>query len=170
MYLSDKLINRYGIRPVLAGGMGLLAVGTGFLSVLPSDGSYWFSFFPGFLLVGTGFGLAYPSSTVGAVTDVERSRHGMASGLQQTSWELGGGSGLAIYTAIAVALTGFGSSGVHTATAFIGGFRTAMAVAAVIAVVATLVALTLRSGIEVEAASEISQKNENPLRISLIER
>lgn len=152
--LAGQLVNRYGLRPVLTVGMSLTAVGVGYLSLVPINGSYWISFFPGLAVMAVGYGLAYTSSTVGAVADISEARHGLASGLQQTSFQLGTGIGLAIYVTIAATFTAFGSSAsANDAAAFVDGFNVAMAVAAVVAGVAALAALTLRSGLEAESTA-----------------
>lgn len=165
IYLSGQLLSQYGLGPILAGGMGLAAVGFGYLSMVPIDGSYWVAFLPGLTVMAAGYGLAMPCVTVGAVADIDEARHGLATGIQQTAGQVGAGAGFALYVMIAATLTVFGSGdGVSGAKALGGGFKAAMATAAVVAGAAALAALTLRSGIGVDStASEPATDRQVPM-------
>lgn len=149
--IAGRLVSRYGMRPVLAFGLVLDAIGAAALTQLPVNGGYWMSFFPGILLIGLGFGFIYTAATIGAVFGVDEQYHGIASALQQTAFEIASGIGLALYISVAALFTDFGG---HTGTpaTFVNGFNTAMLIAAISATAATLATLTLQLGIGAESS------------------
>lgn len=112
-------------------------------------------------MAAVGVGLAYPGVTVGAVADIDTSRHGLASGLQQTSFQIGSGVGLTLYVTVATALTTEGGAENGTA-ALVNGFTTAMVANAAVVGIAVLTALTLRSGIEAESTVETAHDGREP--------
>jgi hypothetical protein len=80
-------------------------VSVALLSRLPVDGRYFWDLFPAFLLGGAGLGLSFVSATIGSLTGVSHSDAGVASGLVNTSRQIGGAIGLAALSAIAAAST-----------------------------------------------------------------
>jgi EmrB/QacA subfamily drug resistance transporter len=141
---AGRLATRYGARAVLLTGLGLLAVGMAVLARLPADASYAVDLLPALLLLGAGAGLALPTVTALAMSDATEADAGLASGLANTSQQVGGALGISVLAAVAAARTAaLGGSG---AQALAGGFRLAFAVAGLLALGAVAVAaLVLRA-------------------------
>jgi EmrB/QacA subfamily drug resistance transporter len=135
---AGRLAERFGARPVLLTGLGLLAVGMVLLARLPATASYPTDLLPALLLLGAGAGLALPTVTALAMSDATDADAGLASGLANTSQQVGGALGISVLAAVAAARTAdLGGSG---AAALAGGFRLAFAVAAGLALAALAVA------------------------------
>jgi MFS family permease len=135
---AGRLAARFGPRSVLLAGLGLLAAGLAVLARLPADASYAVDLLPALLLLGAGAGLALPTVTALAMSDATDADAGLASGLANTSQQVGGALGIAVLAAVAAARTAaLGGSG---AAALAGGFRLAFAVAAMLALAAFAVA------------------------------
>jgi MFS family permease len=149
--VSQSLALRLGVRRVLPVGLVLAAAGLVLYAQLPEHGHYFWDLFPAFVLSGVGLGLAFVPMTIGALTGVEQSDAGVASGLINTSQQVGGAIGVAAATTIA---TTFTLHYVHShagATALGGaalthGFQIAFYVlAGVAALAAVLAALIIES-------------------------
>src|SRR5262249_9664649 len=104
--VSQALVTRVGVRRVLPVGMALAAGALVLFAQLPVDGHYFWDLFPAFLLGGVGLALACGPVAVGAVSGVRASGAGVASGLLNTSQQIGGGIGVAVATTIAATFTG----------------------------------------------------------------
>jgi EmrB/QacA subfamily drug resistance transporter len=149
--LSQALVTRVGIRRVLPLGMVLTTAGLVLYAQVPVDGHYFWNLFPAFLLSGVGLALAFVPMSIGALTSVRASDAGVASGLLNTSQQVGGAIGVAIATTVATTLTNSYVNGHAGSTAFGGaalthGFQVAFYVLAAIAGVAALAsALMLES-------------------------
>src|SRR5256714_11910884 len=89
--VSQSLATRIGIRRVLPVGMVLAAAGLVLYARLPVHGHYFWDLFPAFLLSGIGLALAFVPMSIGALTGVRESEAGVASGLINTSQQIGGG-------------------------------------------------------------------------------
>ena len=143
--VAQFVVGRLGVRRVLSGGLLLSAVSVVLLSRLPVHGHYFWDVFPGFVLGGAGMGLSFVPVTIASLTGVERSDAGVASGLVNTSRQIGGAIGLAAASAIAATSThGYVqdhvTSTAASAAALDHGFRTALYVLAALAVTGALVA------------------------------
>ncbi|HEV7658131.1 MAG TPA: MFS transporter [Mycobacteriales bacterium] len=139
---AGRLARRYGSRPVLLTGLALLAAGMAVLARLPVDARYAVDLLPALLLLGAGAGLALPTITALAMSDATEADAGLASGLANTSQQVGGALGISVLAAVAAARADALGTG---AAALAGGFRVAFAVAAGLAVAALVVtALVLR--------------------------
>jgi EmrB/QacA subfamily drug resistance transporter len=149
--VSQALVTRFGIRRVLPLGMVLTTAGLVLYAQVPVDGHYFWNLFPAFLLSGVGLALAFVPMSIGALTSVRASDAGVASGLLNTSQQVGGAIGVAIATTVATTLTNSYVNGHAGSTAFGGaalthGFQVAFYVLAAIAGVAALAsALMLES-------------------------
>jgi EmrB/QacA subfamily drug resistance transporter len=149
--VSQALALRAGVRRVLPLGLALAAAGLILYARLPVDGHYFWDLFPAFLLSGIGLGLAFVPMTIGALTGVEESDAGVASGLINTGQQIGGAIGVAAATTIATTYTGHYVSAHAGATAFGGaalthGFEIAFyALAGVAALAAVLSAVMIES-------------------------
>jgi EmrB/QacA subfamily drug resistance transporter len=102
---SARLIGRFGSRTVLLGGLALIAVGLGLLARVPVDGRYPVDILPGMLLLGIGGGAALPAVTALAMSDATADDAGLASGLVNTTQQIGAALGLAALAAVAAART-----------------------------------------------------------------
>ncbi len=103
--IAQMVVGRFGVRPTLTAGLLLSAVSVAMLSRLPVDGHYLRDLFPWFVLGGTGMGLSFTPVTIASLTGVDRADAGVASGLINTSRQIGGAVGLAAMSAIAATAT-----------------------------------------------------------------
>jgi EmrB/QacA subfamily drug resistance transporter len=145
--VSQSLVTRIGVRPVLPVGLLLSAAGLVLYAQLPVRGHYFWDLFPAFLLSGIGLALAFVPMSIGALTGVQQSEAGVASGLINTSQQIGGAIGVAAATTIATTFTSHYVNAHPGTSALAGGalnhgfqvtFYVLAAVAAVGAVVAYL--------------------------------
>jgi EmrB/QacA subfamily drug resistance transporter len=159
--VSQALVTRIGVKPVLAVGLTLVGASLLYYTQLPVDGSYFWNLFPGFLLTGAGLGFSFVPVSIAALSGVTGREAGLASGLINTSQQVGGAVGLAILTTVATTRTNTRlAEGVAPPAALTDGFQLAFWVAAglaLVAVITTLLALKrndLRGGGEVADSSE----------------
>ncbi len=142
---------RFGIRRVLPVGLLLVAAGLVLYARLPVDGHYFWDLFPPFLLSGIGMAFAFIPATIGALAGVRDSDAGVASGLINTTQQIGGAIGVAAATTIAATYTSHyvlahPGTTPSAGAALTHGFSVAFYVlAAVAAVAAVLVALVVES-------------------------
>jgi len=143
--LAQALVTKAGVKPVLAVGMILLAGGLLYFTQISVDGSYAADLLPGFILVGVGLGFAFVPVSIAALAGVPPIEAGLASGLINTSQQIGGALGVAILTTVSTTRTeGLLAGGTDPATAFTKGFSLAFWVGVAFAAasfLATLVAL-----------------------------
>jgi EmrB/QacA subfamily drug resistance transporter len=104
--LVQAVVGRIGVRPVLTSGLLALSLSVALLSRVPVEGHYFWDLFPAFLLGGAGLGVSFVSATIGGLTGVRPSDSGVASGLVNTSRQIGGAIGLAAISAVAAASAG----------------------------------------------------------------
>ena len=116
--IAQWIVGRFGVRPTLISGLVLATLSTAYLTRLPVHGHYFWDLFPAFVLGGAGMALAFVSVTIASLTGVQRSDAGVASGLINTSRQIGGAIGIAGISAIATAAT----SG-STALDIVQGYR-----------------------------------------------
>src|SRR5207248_542159 len=103
--VAQGLTTRFGARLVLPAGLMLSAAGLVLYARLPVDGQYFWDIFPAFLLSGIGLALAFVPVQIASLTGVQASEAGAASGLINTSQQIGGAVGLAAATTIATTFT-----------------------------------------------------------------
>jgi EmrB/QacA subfamily drug resistance transporter len=145
--VSQAIVTRVGVRPVLTLGMVLLTIGLLWFTQIDAHGSYATDLLPGYLLAGVGLGFAFVPDAIAALEGVTPEQAGIASGLINTSQQVGGALGVAILTTVAATRTeSLGrSAGLGGLTS---GYRYGFAVAAgmaVIGVVASLVTIRTES-------------------------
>src|SRR6185436_11976041 len=99
--LAQAVVGRFGVRPTLTAGLLLSAVSVAALTRLPVEGHYFWDLFPWFVLGGAGMGLSFVPVTIASLAGVDRSDAGIASGLVNTSRQIGGALGIAAISAIA---------------------------------------------------------------------
>jgi MFS family permease len=142
--LSAKLVMRFGIRMPLAVGLLLAAVGLVLFARAPVNGRFAVDVLPGMVLLGLGAGIAFNPVLLAAMSDVSPSESGLASGVVNTSFMMGGALGLAVLASLAAARTNtLLASGAAPLVALDGGYRIAFAVGAVFAAAAALLSAVL---------------------------
>jgi EmrB/QacA subfamily drug resistance transporter len=153
--LSAKLVMRFGIKPPLVGGLSLAAVGLALLARAPVHGHYLVNLLPSMILLGFGAGTAFNPLLMAAMGDVEQSEAGLASGIVNTSFMMGGALGLAILASVAASRTNhLLAAGSPRLAALVGGYRVAFMIGAAFAVLAAgLAAQMLRAG-AIDGATE----------------
>jgi EmrB/QacA subfamily drug resistance transporter len=146
--VAQALVLRVGIRKLLPFGLLLAAAGLVLYARLPVEGHYFWDLFPAFVLSGIGMAFAFIPMTIGALAGVKPSEAGIASGLINTSQQVGGAIGVAVATTIAATYTGHyvGShpgTGPADGAALTHGFAIAFYALAGLAAVAALLAAVL---------------------------
>jgi len=161
---SQALVTRFGTKTILAIGMSLLTLGLLYFTQIDVGGSYMTDLVPGFLLTGVGLGFAFVPVSIAALQGVQPHEAGIASGLINTSQQIGGALGIAILSTIATTHT---SSVVSEAggdqsvlpSALTEGFQYAFAVGAgmaILGLIATLVMLDRRDRAPEVVTSEVA--------------
>jgi EmrB/QacA subfamily drug resistance transporter len=141
---AERLNTRFGARNTLLPGLALIAAGLALFSRVPVDGSYVAHILPTMLLIGTGAGIAFPALMTLAMAGVEPSDAGLASGLVNTTVQVGGAIGLAVLATLASMRTGSLLASGHAAPeALTQGYRLAFLLAALLTVAAIGVGLTV---------------------------
>jgi EmrB/QacA subfamily drug resistance transporter len=130
--VAQALVGRVGVRPTLLAGLTLSAISVALLIQLPVDGHYFWDLFPAFVLGGVGMGFSFVPVTIASLTGVERADAGIASGLVNTSRQIGGAIGLAaISTVVATATADYARAhavAIASAPATVDGFQVAFEV------------------------------------------
>jgi EmrB/QacA subfamily drug resistance transporter len=158
--VSQALALRIGIRRVLPAGLLLTAAGLVLYARLPVHGHYFWNIFPAFLLSGLGMAFAFIPLTIGALAGVRHSEAGIASGLINTTQQIGGAVGVAAATTIAATYTGrylashpAGSSGAALTHGFQITFYVLAAVALLGAVISAVVVETKPALVDADVAT-----------------
>jgi EmrB/QacA subfamily drug resistance transporter len=146
--IGGQLVTRYGFKPILAAGMLFVTIGLAWFSQIAVHGSFVSDILGPSVLAAMGLGFGFVTSTIAAVSGVKDREQGLASGLINTSQQIGGALGLAVLTTIATTRTNHViASGSSLHTALTDGFQSAFLGGAVIAglgFVATLVLIRNR--------------------------
>jgi EmrB/QacA subfamily drug resistance transporter len=142
--LSAKLVMRFGFRRPLATGLLLAATGLALFVRAPVDGSFLVDVLPSMILLGFGAGIAFNPVLLAAMSDVEPSESGLASGLVNTSFMMGGALGLAVLASIAASRSHtLRVGGASELSALTGGYHVAFLVGAAFAAAAAVIGGTL---------------------------
>jgi EmrB/QacA subfamily drug resistance transporter len=150
---SQALVTRIGVRTVLAVGMSLTAAGLVYFSQVSVDGSYWTDLAPGFVLSGVGLGFSFVPVTIAALVGVEQNEAGVASGIINTSQQIGGALGVAILVTVANSrITDLVAGGTDPLTAQTEGYARAFFVGAGLAAVSLAATFVFLRSEELEAA------------------
>jgi len=140
-------VNRVGVKPALIFGMTLLTIGLVYFTQVSVGGSYWTDLFPGFLIIGLAIPFAFVPISIAAFAGTRNHEAGLASGLMNTSQQIGGAVGIAILSTIATSTTTDAiSTGTQMPVALTDGFQAAFWAGAGIAVVGMLVSIFLVRG------------------------
>jgi EmrB/QacA subfamily drug resistance transporter len=138
--LSAKLVMRFGLKPPLVAGMLFMAAGLLLFTFVPVDGNYVVDVIPGMILLGIGAGMGFNPLLLAAVGDVEPTQAGLASGLVNTSFMMGGALGLAILASLSASRSdSLLESGDSRLEALTGGYHAAFLVGALFAVAGAVV-------------------------------
>jgi EmrB/QacA subfamily drug resistance transporter len=144
--MSAKLLPRIGARPIVIAGTLLGAVGTYLLSTVPVDGSYVADVLPGVLITGVGIGSVLVGVQTAANAGVPPQLAGLAAALVNSSFQLGGALGLAVFSALATAHTRhLELANVAPRAALAGGFARAFLACTVFLVGAAIVAVFINN-------------------------
>jgi EmrB/QacA subfamily drug resistance transporter len=153
--VAAQLVNRVGVKPVIAAGMAFLAVALLYFTQVSVGGSYLGDLLPGFLLIAIGLGFSFVPISIAALAGVQASEAGLASGLFNTSQQIGGALGIAALSAIATQKTEDGvAAGTALPKALTDGFEAAFIWGAIVAVLGIVVALVLVRRSDLEAQPE----------------
>jgi EmrB/QacA subfamily drug resistance transporter len=142
--LSAKLVMRFGLRGPLAAGLLIAAAGLALFAHAPVDGQFMVDVLPPMLLLGLGAGMAFNPVLLAAMSDVDPSESGLASGVVNTSFMMGGALGLAVLASLAAARgEHLAASGHGALEALAGGYHVAFIVGAICAAAAGILGGTL---------------------------
>src|SRR3712207_1507045 len=134
LQVSDRLVMRFGIRAPLTVGLGLAALSLALFAVAPVDGRFATDVLPSMILLGVGAGIAFNPVLLAAMGDVEPHESGLASGVVNTSFMMGGALGLAVLVAVSETRTSpLAAAGVDPVAALNGGLPVGVAGGAVLA-------------------------------------
>jgi EmrB/QacA subfamily drug resistance transporter len=140
--VAAQLVTRVGVKPVLVAGMTALSAGLLYFTQVSVGGTYLGDLLPGFLLISVGIGFSFVPISIAALAGVQPAEAGLASGLINTSQQIGGALGIAALTSIATSTTNTKvSSGTQLPVALTDGFQSAFYGAAGVAIIGILVAL-----------------------------
>jgi EmrB/QacA subfamily drug resistance transporter len=168
-YLSAKLVTRFGPKPVLLVGMMIQAAGFLLLTRLSVGTAFLTGLLPDMLVVSLGAALSFTAFNIAALSGARKGEEGLASGLINTSTQVGGPIGLAIaVTIVGVVAAGVGAS-VTAAAATVEGFRYAFLGAAVLSSVGIVFAALIRSSKMVVMSRETTLQATTPLSPSIAE-
>ena len=133
-------VNRFGIKPTIGGGLGLMALGLLLFARAPVGGSFLLDVLPGMLVLGVGASFGFMAVILASTAGIPENEAGLASGLVNTSQQMGGALGLAALAATAALVTNIAGPGVAALNA---GYHAAFLAGAVCVIVGAVIALAL---------------------------
>jgi EmrB/QacA subfamily drug resistance transporter len=146
MMVAQVAVVRFGFRPVAGVGMALLGAGSLLLTQVSVGGSYFGNIFFGLLVFGLGIGPAFVTASIAALAGVAEREAGLASGLSNTAFQLGGALGVAIVSTVAVSRSAdylAVHAGANPLVALTEGFQSALVACVVLAGIGVALALVL---------------------------
>jgi EmrB/QacA subfamily drug resistance transporter len=153
--VAAQLVTRLGVKPVLVIGMATLTAGLVYFTQVSVGGSYLGDLLPGFLLIGIGIGFSFVPISIAALAGVQAAEAGLASGLINTSQQIGGALGIAALSTIATSQTENAvAAGSALPVALVDGFTAAFVAGVIIAGLGIAAALTLIRRDELEQAPD----------------
>ena len=153
--MAGQLVTRVGFKPVLISGLVLVGIGLAWFTQISADGSYWADVLGPSILAGVGLGLAFVPVTIAAMSGTKREEAGLASGLINTSQQVGGALGLAILASIANSTTN--NSSASELVALTDGFSMAFLVGAGFAFAGAALAAILISSKDSKDHAEVAR-------------
>ena len=157
--IASQLVTKLGYKPVLAAGLLFIVIGLAWFSRVSVGGSFTTDILGPSLFAAAGLGFAFVTTTIAAVSGVEENEAGLASGLINTSQQIGGALGLAVLSAVAISRTDDVASGGDSslASALTEGFQAAFLGGAVIALLGFVLTLVLIRGSDSRAHMELGK-------------
>jgi EmrB/QacA subfamily drug resistance transporter len=152
---SERLVTRFGARATLQPGLVLIAAGMLWFTRAPVHGSYVTDVLPTMILIGTGCGICFPALMTLSMSGATPSDAGLASGLVNTTVQVGGALGLAVLATVATTKT----HGLSSAVALTAGYHLAFLIAGLLVLAALAVAFTVLAP---ERAASASRSNAEP--------
>ena len=144
--VGQAIVLRVGFRPVATAGLVLIGASSLVLTQISVDGTYFGDIFFGLLVIGPGIGLAFVTSSIAALAGVAEHESGLASGLNNTAFQIGAALGVAIVTTVAVTRTENYLAATHDGNQLVAateGFQSAFLACAVLAGIGAVLALLL---------------------------
>jgi MFS family permease len=142
--VAQALVTRVSVKPVLVVGVTLMGLGNVWFTQVSADGSYWVDLLPGFFAIGVGLGFSFVPLSIAALAGVAPHEAGLASGLFNTSQQIGGALGVAVFSTVATNRTStLLAEGETQAAALTGGFTLAFWVAVGFAAAALLATMVM---------------------------
>jgi EmrB/QacA subfamily drug resistance transporter len=135
---TARVVERFGFKPTIVAGMILLAAGIAWLSFVRPDGTYLVDVLPATLVAATGMSLAFIPAMLASLSGARPEEGGLASGIVNTTYQIGSALGLAAMTAVA---TAYGADRIGDPAALVDGFQAAFIGAAVLAVAGAVLGL-----------------------------
>jgi EmrB/QacA subfamily drug resistance transporter len=165
--VSAKLVMRFGIRRPLTTGLLVAAAGLALLARAPVDGSYLTDVLPSMILLGIGAGTAFNPVLLAAMSDVKPEESGLASGIVNTAFMMGGALGLAVLASLASSRTdSLLSSGHGKLVALNGGYHAALLLGAVFATAAAVIGgVFLRTSMSAPQHAHEELPQESPVAV-----
>src|SRR6266702_4668062 len=145
-HLASRLLPQLGSRLVIVAGLVLMGGGALLLTTVSARSGYLTGLLPGLLVIGAGTGLVLPAAAITAMSDIAEEHAGLASGLMTAAHEIGAALGVAVFSAVAVAVDG------GIAADYRHGFAVAAAIAAGLALIAAFAAPVVRPAAGVRVA------------------
>ena len=152
---AQALVTKTGVKPALLAGLALVGGGLLYFTQISANGSYFSDLFPGFIILGIGLGFTFVPISIAALAGVTGRDAGLASGLINTSQQIGGALGLAILTTVATShITKLAPDGNPTAADLTSGYALAFWVATGVAAAAivTTVLIVRKQDLDIAAA------------------
>jgi len=149
--VAAQLVTRLGVKPVLVTGMAFLTAGLLYFTQVDVGGSYAADLLPGFLMISIGMGFSFVPISIAALAGVQPAEAGLASGLINTSQQIGGALGIAALSAVATTTTENGlAAGTAPAVALVDGFNAAFIGGAIVAAIGVVASLVLIRGSDLD--------------------
>jgi EmrB/QacA subfamily drug resistance transporter len=156
--VAAQLVTRVGVKPVLVVGSVSLTAGLAYFTQVSVGGSYLGDLLPGFLLTGVGIGFSFVPISIAALAGIRPAEAGLASGLFNTSQQIGGALGIAALSTIASSQTdSSAAAGTALPFALVDGFTAALTAGVIVAALGIVAALTLIRRDELEPVPEAAE-------------
>jgi len=164
---SERLNMRFGPRATLVPALVAIIAGLALFARVPVDGSYVVDVLPSMLLLGVGAGLAFPSLMTLAMSDATPEDSGLASGLVNTSQQVGGALGLSVLATFSATRTDtLLAAGDSTAAALTGGYHLAFAIAAGLVGVGLVIAVSVLRAVAPAAETAVEVEADTAMVVS----
>ena len=165
--VAAQLVTRVGVKPVLVTGMTALTIGLVYFTQVSFGGSYLGDLLPGFLIVGLGIGFSFVPISIAALAGVQPAEAGLASGLFNTTQQIGGALGIAALSTIATSHTSDAlASGTPVPNALVDGFQAAFVAGSIVAALGIVASLTLIRRRHLEQAPAVEPAAEPALDVA----